>query len=137
MRTRVLFGCVHNSARSQMAEAFLRELGGDGFEAFSAGTEATAIRAETMAVMEEVGIGLEGQRSKAMSEFAGQRFDWYVTVCDDAQEACPVFPGATNNAHWSVDDPAAATGTDEQRLDAFRRARDEIGDRVQGFVAAA
>jgi arsenate reductase len=133
-KTRVLFGCAHNSARSQMAEALLRELGGDRFEAFSAGTEATAIRPETVTVMREIGISLAGQRSKAIGEFAGQRFDWYVTVCDDAKEACPVFPGTPKNAHWPIDDPARVTGSDEQRLDAFRGARDELRQRILTMI---
>src|SRR6187431_2208519 len=96
---RVLFACTHNSARSQMAEAMLRELGGDDFEAFSAGTEATGIRPETLSVMEEIGISLVGQRSKTIDEFRGQPIDYFVTVCDDSREACAVLPGARASLH--------------------------------------
>jgi arsenate reductase (thioredoxin) len=132
-KTRVLFGCTHNSARSQMAEAFLRTLGGDAFEAFSAGVDATGIRPETVTVMEEIGISLEGQRSKTIDEFRGQPIDVFITVCADAREACPFLPGVPTSDHWGIDDPAAVE--DPGRLDAFRRARDELRDRIQTFVA--
>ncbi len=131
-KPRVLFACTHNSARSQMAEAFLRTIGGDAFEALSAGTEATRIRPETIGVMDELGISLAGQRSKTIDEFRGQPIDYFITVCDDAREACPFLPGARVNAHWSVDDPAAVEGPD--RLAAFRGARDELRRRVEAFV---
>jgi arsenate reductase len=134
-RPRVLFACTHNSARSQMAEAYLRAMAGDAFEALSAGTEATAIRPETVTVMEEVGIGLAGQRSKSIDEFRDSPIDWYITVCDDAREACPFLPGARASQHWSVADPAAIHGP--QRLEAFRAARDEVRRRVEQFVAEA
>ena len=120
-----------------MAEALLRDLDGDAFAAFSAGTEATSIRPETIAVMEEIGIGLEGQWSKAIDEYRGQAFDWFITVCDDAHEACPVCPGAPNAAHWSIDDPSSVTGGEAERLDAFRRARDEVRERIEAFVRDA
>ena len=132
---RVLFACTHNSARSQMAEAFLRELGGDRFEVFSAGVQSTGIRPETHTVMEEVGLSLARHRSKPMGEFAGQRFDYFITVCADAGEACPFLPGEHISAHWDVADPARAEGTDEERLDAFRRARDELREKVLEFVS--
>jgi arsenate reductase (thioredoxin) len=130
---RVLFACTHNSARSQMAEALLRELGGDDFEAFSAGTEAAGIRPEAVTVMEEVGISLAGQRSKLIDEFRGQRIDYFITVCADAREACPFLPGAHRSEHWSVDDPAAVEGP--ERLEAFRHARDELRNRIQAFIS--
>lgn len=133
---RVLFACTHNSARSQMAEAMLNRWGTDDYIAFSAGTDATGIRPETRAVMAEIGFDLAGQWSKTIREFDGQPFDWYITVCDDAQESCPVLPGVPNNAHWNVEDPSGVTTTPEERLEAFRRARDEIGDRVRAFVRA-
>lgn len=135
--TRVLFACTHNSARSQMAEALLRSMGGPSVEAASAGTDPVSIRPETATVMAEIGISVAGQSSKSIGEFAGQTFDWYVTVCDGAREACPAFPGARATEHWSVDDPSSATGTDEERLAAFRRARDDLRQRVETFVAAA
>ena len=118
-----------------MAEALLREQAPHAFEAFSAGTEATGIRPETVAVMEEIGLDLSGQRSKTMDEFRGQPFDWFITVCDDSHEACPFLPGARTSLHWSIDDPSVVEGDD--RLEAFRRARDDIRDRIQAFIRDA
>jgi arsenate reductase (thioredoxin) len=127
---RVLFLCVHNSARSQMAEGLLRALAGDRFEAFSAGAEATEVRPLAIRAMAELGVDIAGQRSKTVREFDGRTFDWVVTVCDDAKEACPYFPGG-RQLHWSFDDPSAAQGTEEQRLEVFRRVRDEIAARIR------
>ena len=135
-KLRVLFVCTHNSARSQMAEAFLRFHGGDRFEALSAGTEATAVRPEAITVMNELGIDISGQRSKTFERYLGEPFEWVITVCDTARQACPVFPGAEHGAHWGFDDPADAEGTDEERLAVFRRVRDEINARVKMFVLA-
>ena len=131
---RVLFLCVHNSARSQMAEGMLRAWGGDRFEASSAGSEVSEVRPLAIRAMDEIGIDISGQRSKAVSDFAGQQFDFAVTVCDDATEACPYFPGARTQLHWSFDDPSAARGSDDERLQVFRRVRDEIAGSVRGFV---
>ena len=137
-RIRVLFLCVGNSARSQMAEGWLRHLAGDRFEAASAGTHPTGVHPLAVEAMREVGIDLSGHRSKSAEEYAGQRFDYVVTVCDPAREACPLFPGAGAMLHWSFDDPAAATGTDRERLAVFRRVRDEIGERVwRGLVVSS
>ena len=136
MQRRVLFICTHNSARSQMAEAFLRLHGGGAFDAFSAGTEATSIRPEAVAVMGELGIDISGQQSKSYERYIGDAFEWVVTVCDHARQTCPVFPGADGSAHWSFDDPADATGDEEARLAVFRRVRDEINARVKMFVLA-
>ena len=130
---RVLFLCAHNSARSQMAEAMLRAWGGDRFEAHSAGSAPAQIRQEAIAVMDELGIDLRGQRSKAVVEFAGRPFDWAITTCDEDQEACPVFPAATHHAYWPFDDPSRATGA--ERLPTFRRVRDELAARIHDFVA--
>ena len=130
-RSRVLFLCVGNSARSQMAEGWLRHLAGDRFEAASAGTRPTGVHPLAVEAMREVGIDLSGHRSKSAEEYAGQRFDYVVTVCDPAREACPLFPGAGAMLHWSFDDPAAATGTDRERRAVFRRVRDEIGERIR------
>lgn len=127
---RVLFLCTHNSARSQMAEGLLRELGGSGFEAHSAGTEATHVRPLAIRAMEEIGIDIGAQRSKALDEYAGQPFDLVVTVCDEAREACPYFPGARAQIHWSLPDPSKATGTEESRLAVFREVRDELRRRI-------
>ncbi len=131
---RVLFICTHNSARSQMAEGFLRAIGGPRVEAFSAGTEATGVRPEAIAVMREVGIDISGHESKTVERFVDQPFDHVVTVCDPAREACPYFPGARRLDHWSFDDPSAATGTEAERLAVYRRVRDEIGAQVRRFM---
>jgi len=136
-RKRVLFVCTHNSARSQMAEGMLRAWGGDRFEALSAGTEATSVRPEAIAVMDEIGIDIRGQTSKTLAPFLGEAFSWLITVCDQAREACPTLPGVRDQAHWSIDDPAAIEGTEEERLAAFRRARDVIRDRMHIFILAA
>lgn len=135
-RQRVLFLCVHNSARSQMAEGMLRAWAGDRFEAHSAGNEATEVRPLAVQAMAELGIDIRAQRSKSSLEYAGQRFDFAITVCDDAKEACPYFPGASHQLHWRFDDPAAAGGTDEERLAVFRRVRDEIAESVRAFAGA-
>jgi arsenate reductase len=133
---RVLFVCTHNSARSQMAEAMLRAFAGDAFEAFSAGTEAAGIRQEAIQVMSELGMDISAQRSKTIDEFRGQSFDWFITVCDEAQKNCPVLPGVREVAHWSIEDPSLASGTPEERLAAFRRARDLIRNRMRLFILA-
>jgi arsenate reductase len=135
---RVLFLCTGNSARSQMAEAFLRKHGGGEFEAFSAGTDPKNISPFTHQVMEEVGISLEGQRSKDVMEYMGKKhFGYLITVCADAEDKCPrIFPGVGKREHWPIDDPAAVGGRPEEILSAYRRARDEIGRRVQEWLAA-
>jgi arsenate reductase (thioredoxin) len=135
--TRVLFVCTHNSARSQMAEGMVRAWGGDRFEASSAGTEASQVRPEAIEVMREIGIDISGHRSKSITPFIGEAFSWIITVCDDARETCPVVPGAEQQAHWSIDDPSAVEGSAEERLAAFRTARDIIRDRVHVFLLAA
>jgi len=136
-RQRVLFICTHNSARSQMAEALLRVMGGEEFEAFSAGTEASKVRPEAIAVMAEVGIDISGQESKTLERFLHQPFDWSITVCDTARENCPVFPGVEQTAHWGVDDPAEVEGGEARRLEAFRKARDDLRNRIRLFVTTA
>ena len=134
---RVLFVCTHNSARSQMAEGFLREYGGDRFEVFSAGTEATAVRPEAIRAMAEVGIDISGHQSKTVDRYLGQSFAWVITVCDQAREVCPIFPGAVETAHWAFDDPSGATGDEDARMAVFRRVRDEIARRVRMLALAA
>jgi arsenate reductase len=131
---RVLFVCTGNSARSQMAEALLRRLGGPTFEVFSAGTEPKGVNPLTVRVLSEAGIDISGARSKSTGAFLGQPFDYVVTVCDRAREACPYFPGAGRTLHWSFDDPAEATGTDEQRLAVFRRVMGEIRSAVETLI---
>jgi arsenate reductase len=134
-RRRVLFLCTHNSARSQMAEGLLRTHGGDDYEVFSAGTVATQVRPEAITVMAEIGIDISGQHSKELGEYLGQLFDEVITVCDEANDACPVFPGACNRRHWSVKDPSGAQGTLDERLAAFRAARNELESRIQATFA--
>lgn len=135
-KKRVLILCTGNSARSQMAEGLLRHDGGDTFDVSSAGVEASFVRPQAIKVMREIGIDISGHRSKSVDEFLGQEFDYVITVCDNANERCPVFPGKTDRIHWSFDDPAAATGEEEVILDTFRRVRDEIREKLRGFIAA-
>ena len=130
-RSRVLFLCTHNSARSQMAEGLLRHLAGDRFEAHSAGTEATQVRPLAIRAMDEIGVDISGQESKTLEDYLREPFDHVITVCDDANEACPFFPGARNRVHWSFEDPSRAEGTEEERIAVFRLVRDRIRDRVQ------
>jgi arsenate reductase len=130
-KPRVLFLCTHNSARSQMAEGVLRELAGDRFEVHSAGTEATHVRPLAIRAMDEMGINISGQESKTLERYVGEPFDHVITVCDEANEACPFFPGAKNRLHWSFADPSQATGSEEERLAVFRRVRDEIRERIE------
>lgn len=131
LRARVLFLCTHNSARSQMAEGILRYLGKDQVEAHSAGTVATRVHPLAIAAMAEKGIDISGQGSKHMDDFAGQEFDYVVTVCDNARETCPIFPGAPERIHWSIADPSAVEGDEATRLRAFRVASDEIMTRIR------
>ena len=135
-RKRLLFLCVHNSARSQMAEGLLRARAGDEFEAHSAGNVATEVRPLAIRAMAEIGIDISGQRSKSTAEYAGQRFDYAVTVCDDAKEACPYFANAARQVHWRFDDPSAATGSDDEKFAVYRRVRDEIRAQIDEFVSA-
>lgn len=136
IRKRVLVLCTGNSARSQMGEGLFRAEGGDAFEVFSAGTKPSLVRPEAIAVMNEIGIDISGHRSKSVDEFAGQSFDYVVTVCDNARDNCPLFPATTARLHWSFEDPAAVEGSDEERQSAFRRIRDQIHERVMAFLAS-
>ena len=137
MQKRVLFVCTHNSARSQMAEGMLRAWAGDRFEVFSAGTQPTEVRPEAIAVLAEIGIDISHHRAKPLSHFAGQDFGWLITVCDRAWQECSAVPGVENPAHWGIEDPAEATGSDEERLEVFRRVRNDIGNRLHMFILAA
>ncbi len=134
-KARVLFLCTHNSARSQMAESLLRHFAGDRFEAASAGTEATRIRPEAISVMAEISIDISGQESKTLDRYLGEPFDYVVTVCDEANEACPFFPGAQERLHWSLPDPSSAGGAEEERLEIFRSVRDRLKDHIEGELA--
>jgi len=129
-KKRVLILCTGNSARSQMAEGLLRKMAGDRFEVESAGVDPVRVRPEAIEAMREIGVDISGHRSKSVDEFARQEFDYVVTVCDNAREHCPVFPGKTERIHWSFDDPAKAA-----RLAVFRRVRDEIENRMGEFVS--
>ena len=132
-KTRVLVLCTGNSARSQMGEGLFREEGDAGYEVFSAGTRPSQVRPEAIEVMREIGIDISHCRSKSAEEFAGQSFDYIVTVCDNARDNCPVFPGAGQRVHWGLEDPAAVQGSEEERRTAFRRIRDQIQERVRAF----
>ena len=119
-----------------MAEGLLRHDRGDKFEVESAGARATQVRPEAIQVMKEIGIDISGHRSKSIDEFAGQAFDYVLTVCDNAKESCPIYPGHTNRVHHNFEDPAAVLGTNEERLAAFRRVRDEIREYFRRFPPA-
>jgi arsenate reductase (thioredoxin) len=133
-KQRVLFLCTHNSARSQMAEGFLRARAGDRFEVASAGTEATRVHPLAIRAMADLGIDINGHVSKVVDELVDQPWDYVITVCDAANEACPVFPKKSSRLHWSFEDPARAAGSDAQRLDVFRRVRDQIGRRITDWI---
>jgi len=131
---RVLFVCTGNSARSVMAEGLLRRYGGDAFEVHSAGTEPKGINPLTVRVLEDAGIDTSFARSKSVEEYLGQSFDYVITVCDQARQVCPVFPGVHQSLHWGFQDPAEATGTEEERLAVSRRVFVESGERVSRFA---
>jgi arsenate reductase len=133
-RRRVLILCTHNSSRSQMAEGFLRALGGDRFDVASAGTEATRVHPLAVRAMDEVAIDIRRHTSKTLDRFLGEKWDFVITVCDSANERCPVFPGRVARLHWSFDDPSAAKGTEHERLEVFRRVRDEIEARLRRWL---
>ena len=130
---RILVLCTGNSARSQMGEGLFRHDGRGAYEVESAGTKPGHVRPEAIAVMKELGLDISGHRSKSVNEFEGQTFDYVVTVCDNARDNCPVFPAGTERIHWSFEDPAAVQGTEEERLPAFRRMRDQSRERVVQF----
>ena len=130
-RERVLFICTHNSARSQMAEGLLRHLHGDRYEASSAGTEPGSLHPLAVRAMAEAGIDISAARAKGIDSLGDERFDLAVTVCDEAAEACPTYPGAARHAHWGLPDPSRATGNEEERLEAFRTVRDEVRRRIE------
>ncbi len=135
IKKRVLVLCTGNSARSQMAEGLLRHDAGDRFEVESAGTNPSRVRQEAIAVMKELGIDISGQRSKSVDEFRDQSFDYVLTVCDNANESCPIYPGHANRFHHSFEDPATVEGSEEQRLSAFRMVRDQIRQYLRTFPA--
>lgn len=131
---RVLFLCTHNAARSQMAEALLRSLAGERVEVSSAGTRPTRVHPLAVRAMAEIGIDISGSRSKSVDEFRDRAFDWVITVCDEAAESCPVFPGAARRLHWSLPDPSGATGSEEERLEQFRAVRDRLREHIRHWL---
>ncbi len=134
---RVLFVCTHNSARSQIAEALLGRYGGADFEVHSAGTDATGVNPYAVRVLGERGIDWSEARSKLISGFLDERFDYVITVCDRARATCPVFPGSSNSLHWGLDDPSEVEGTDAERMAAFRRTLVEVSARLRPFIEVA
>jgi arsenate reductase (thioredoxin) len=134
---RVLILCTGNSARSQMAEGLLRHDAGERFQVESAGTKPSSVRPEAVAVLGELGIDLSAHRSKSVEEFAGQNFDYVITVCDSAHESCPVFFGSAKRLHHSFEDPAALNGSEEDRLALFRRVRDQLRTYLAEFARQA
>jgi arsenate reductase (thioredoxin) len=134
---RVLFVCTGNSARSQMAEAVLRRLGGDDFEVHSAGTEPKGVHPLTLRVLADAGIDWSAATSKSVQEFLGQPFDYVITVCDNARQTCPVFPGVHRSLHWDLEDPAEVEGSPADKLAAFERTYAELLERIGPFAEAA
>lgn len=134
---RVLFLCTANSARSQMAEGLLRAVGGERFDVVSAGVEPGSLHPLASRVMAEIGIDISHHEAKSVDRFAGQEFDYVITVCDAAAERCPLFPGAAKRLHWSIEDPAKARGSEKERLHAFRAARDALWKRIEEFLTSA
>ncbi len=134
MKKRVLILCTGNSARSQMAEGLLKHIGKDEFDIESAGTNPSSVRQEAIAVLKEIGIDISQNRSKSVEEFAEKKFDYIITVCDNARENCPYFPAQTKLIHHSFADPAAVQGNEETRLQAFRQVRDEIHQFLLKFI---
>ena len=134
---RVLFLCTGNSARSQLAEAFLDQAGGGDFAVESAGTEPKGVNPYTIRVLADAGIDWSGARSKSAQEFLGQSWDYVITVCDRARQTCPVFPGSENTLHWGLDDPSEVEGTDEEKLAAFRQTQLDVSTRLRPFIEVA
>jgi arsenate reductase len=134
---RILFVCTGNSARSVMAEALVRTKGGAAFDVHSAGTDPRGINPMTRRVLAEAGIDASWARSKSVTEYLGQRFDYVITVCDEARQVCPVFPGVHESLHWGYEDPAEATGSEDERLAVFRRVFVQLGERVGQFIPLA
>jgi arsenate reductase (thioredoxin) len=132
-KKRVLFLCTGNSARSQMAEGLLRHLASDRCEVFSAGTDPSFVRPQAIAVMSELAIDISHHRSKSVDEFVNDEFDYVISVCDHANQRCPVFPGQVERIHWSIDDPVIS-GSEEGQLAAFRQARDELHEKIRAFL---
>ena len=136
MKTKVLILCTGNSCRSQMAEGVLRHYGSDKFEAFSAGTKPSKVNETAIEVMREIGIDISGQRSKNVSELLGQHFHYVITVCDNAKESCPIFPGNSVRLHWTFPDPPHETAITEEVRQEFRKVRDLIHAKFKSLTEA-
>ena len=136
IKKKVLFLCTHNSCRSQMAEGIVNHDLGDTFEAFSAGTEATSVNRKAIEVVKEIGIDLSGHHSKVMDEFAGEQFDYVITLCGDANEKCPLFFGGVRRIHLGFSDPSRMIGSDEDVMKEFRKVRDEIRQKLVEFLTS-
>ncbi|HYM37682.1 MAG TPA: arsenate reductase ArsC [Nitrospiraceae bacterium] len=135
MKKKVLFLCTGNSCRSQMAEGWLRHLAGDRFDVVSAGTHPVGLNPYAVEVMREIDVDISNHVSERVDPYFDQQFDYVITVCNQAQEACPIFPGAASMLHWSFEDPAKAKGTYEQQVIVFRKIRDEIANQIRHFIA--
>ena len=136
-KNKVLILCTGNSARSQMAEGLMREMGGNNYEVASAGVSPTQVRPEAVEVMKEIGIDISRHFSKGVDRFVADNFDYVITVCDNANEHCPVFPGHAQRMHWSFEDPAQVEGDEATKLSAFRTIRDQIKQRIATFIDSA
>jgi len=129
-KPKVLFLCYHNSARSQMAEGLLKNLAGDKFDVYSAGIEPTEVHPLAIEAMKEIGIDISNYKSKSAKDFLGEHFGYIITVCDDAKEKCPTFPDVSIRMHWSFEDPAKSSGSEKERLEVFRKVRDQIKEKI-------
>ena len=134
MKKKILVLCTGNSCRSQIAEGYLRHLAGDTFDVFSAGLEPSVVNPKAIQVMQEDGVDISSHTSKDAEQFVGQQFDFTITVCDNAKERCPFFPGQAERIHWSFKDPADAVGSEEEVLDEFRNVRDQIKATLKQFI---
>ncbi len=134
MKKKILVLCTGNSCRSQMAEGYLRYLAGDRFEVTSAGLEPSLVNPQAIQVMLEDGVDISHHTSKDVNQFIGQEFDFIITVCDNAKERCPFFPGQAERIHWSFEDPAALKGTEAEILTVFRKVRDQIREGIKDFL---
>jgi arsenate reductase (thioredoxin) len=134
MKSKVIFICTGNSCRSQMAEGLLRTLAGDRYEVYSAGLKPSVVNPRAIHVMKEIGTDISGHQSKSVEQYLEQPFDYIITVCDNANETCPYFPGSGKRIHWSFTDPADATGTEEEILSEFRKIRDQIKSGLENFI---
>ena len=135
LKKKALFLCNNNACRSQMAEGLLRNIAGERFKVFSAGIEPTEVHPLAVRAMAEIGIDISRQRSKPVTEFSEKNFDYVVTVCDQARQACPLFPGDFEKIHWDLEDPVSAGGTEEERLAVFRKVRDQVREAIKAFLS--